>query len=338
MASFTLSLALLLALQGGDLPTAPQSVDGRVVKPGDHKMDPIASMWVTLHRVGSDAQGPIDSVRTDAKGHYAFHYHKTGSSDAIYFVSGIYRGIAYFTPPLSKDEFLERVTAAETWANMALEPAELRASLDGLETFSLADATRCFYRLYAERIGKARWGDKTGIYLNIMTALQDLLPEARFIHIIRDGRDNALSFQGLWFGPGNDFADLAQFWVGRITAARQQAQSLPHYLEVRYEALVSEPERVLREICNYIALPFDPAMLAYHDAATTRLAEYTRPFGRQGTPTDIDAFRAIYARAATPPDTARIGRWRTEMPLAAQRRFEAVAGPLLRELGYETMF
>ncbi len=104
MGSFTLSLALLLALQGGDLPTAPQSVDGRVVRPGDHKMDPIAAMWVTLHRVGSDAQGPIDSVRTDAKGRYSFHYHKTGSPDAIYFVSGIYRGIAYFTPPLSKDD------------------------------------------------------------------------------------------------------------------------------------------------------------------------------------------------------------------------------------------
>lgn len=69
-------------------------------------MDPIAAMWVTLHRVGSDAQGPIDSVRTDAKGRYSFHYHKTGSSDAIYFVSGIYRGIAYFTPPLSKDDVI----------------------------------------------------------------------------------------------------------------------------------------------------------------------------------------------------------------------------------------
>ena len=241
-------------------------------------------------------------------------------------------------PPKSKDEFVEKVTGAETWENMALEPADLRAALDRLETFSLANATRCFYRLYASRFGKARWGDKTGYYLNIMTALQEVLPEARFVHIIRDGRDNALSRQGLWFGPGNDFADLAQFWVRRITAARQQAAYLPHYLEVRYEALVTEPERVLREICDFIALPFDPAMLAYHDAAPSRLAEYTRPFGSQGMPTDIDQFRSIYARAATPPDAARIGRWRSEMPLAQQRRFEAVAGPLLRQLGYETVF
>lgn len=102
MGSFTRSLALLLALQ---LPVgATQTVSGRVVRPGDHRMDPIAGMKVTLHRVGSDAQGPIDSARTDANGRYSFRYKKTGSQDAIYFVSGLYRGIAYFTPPLDKPD------------------------------------------------------------------------------------------------------------------------------------------------------------------------------------------------------------------------------------------
>src|SRR5439155_19180365 len=48
------------------------------------------------------AQGPLDSTRTDERGRFSFHYKKTGSEDAIYFVSGIYRGIAYFTPPLQK--------------------------------------------------------------------------------------------------------------------------------------------------------------------------------------------------------------------------------------------
>ena len=95
MGSFTHSLALLLALQ---LPSGtPQTVSGRVVRPGDHRMDPIAGMTVTLHRVGSDAQGPLDSTRTDSRGRFSFHYKKTGTEDAIYFVSGLYRGIAYFT-------------------------------------------------------------------------------------------------------------------------------------------------------------------------------------------------------------------------------------------------
>ncbi len=104
MGSFARSIALFLALQGAQLPTAPQSVAGRVVRPGDHRMDPIGGMWVTLHRVGSDTQGPIDSTRTDALGRFTFHYRKTGSTDAIYFVSGMYRGIAYFTPPLQTDK------------------------------------------------------------------------------------------------------------------------------------------------------------------------------------------------------------------------------------------
>lgn len=104
MGSFTRRIAFLLALQLAPAVAASQSVDGRVVKPGDHRMDPISRMWVTLHRVGSDSQGPIDSTPTDALGRYTFHYRKTGNTDAIYFVSGMYRGIAYFTPPLQSEK------------------------------------------------------------------------------------------------------------------------------------------------------------------------------------------------------------------------------------------
>lgn len=64
-------------------------------------MDPVAGAWVTLHRVGPDSAGPLDSLRSDARGRYAFKYRHSGSDDAIYFVSASYAGIAYFTPPLT---------------------------------------------------------------------------------------------------------------------------------------------------------------------------------------------------------------------------------------------
>jgi hypothetical protein len=240
--------------------------------------------------------------------------------------------------PRSEEEFLAVVTQFETWENMALEPAALRACLDRLNGYSLPQAMRCIYRLYASQLGKSRWGDKTGRYLNRMVALQEFLPEAHFIHIIRDGRDTALSLQGLWFGPGDDIADLAHFWTSRIRRARRQAAHLSHHMEVHYEALVSDPERTLRQICDYIELPFHPAMLAHHSTAPARLAEYKQPFGTPGKPADIGQFVSIYARAATPPDTSRIGRWRSEMSPQDQRRYEAVAGPMLRDLGYETAF
>ncbi|MGZ6118042.1 MAG: hypothetical protein ACXWMQ_09375 [Gemmatimonadaceae bacterium] len=57
--------------------------------------------WVVLHRVGPDSAGPLDSVRSDPRGHYSFNYTRTGSSDAIYFVSASHDGIAYFTTPLA---------------------------------------------------------------------------------------------------------------------------------------------------------------------------------------------------------------------------------------------
>ena len=63
-------------------------------------MLPVPNILVTLHRVGNDRAAPLDSVRADAKGRYSFDYRRTGDTAAIYFVSALYGGIAYFTPPL----------------------------------------------------------------------------------------------------------------------------------------------------------------------------------------------------------------------------------------------
>jgi hypothetical protein len=65
-------------------------------------MEPVSGAWVVLHRVGPDRAGPLDSVRSDARGRYAFNYTRSGSDEAIYFVSASHAGIAYFTPPLTE--------------------------------------------------------------------------------------------------------------------------------------------------------------------------------------------------------------------------------------------
>jgi len=84
------------------IPSLPQQVSGRIVRPGAKEMDPIAGAWVVLHRVGPDRAGPIDSIRSDNRGRYSFKYTRTGSDDAVYFVSASHDGIAYFTPPLAE--------------------------------------------------------------------------------------------------------------------------------------------------------------------------------------------------------------------------------------------
>jgi hypothetical protein len=57
---------------------------------------------VTLHRVGPDSAGPLDSVRTDADGRYAIRYHRFGSDEALYFAAAVHHGIAYFSAPLRR--------------------------------------------------------------------------------------------------------------------------------------------------------------------------------------------------------------------------------------------
>jgi hypothetical protein len=81
--------------------TIDQRVEGQVVRPGNREMIPVPQIVVTLHRVGSDRAGPLDSVRADATGHYSFTYRRSGDESAIYFASAKYGGIAYFTPPLA---------------------------------------------------------------------------------------------------------------------------------------------------------------------------------------------------------------------------------------------
>lgn len=82
------------------LPDGTRRVAGRVVRPRDSTMAGVPGVWVTLHRVGRDAAGPVDSMRTGGDGRYTIRYRPTGASDAIYFVAASHGGIAYFSAPL----------------------------------------------------------------------------------------------------------------------------------------------------------------------------------------------------------------------------------------------
>jgi hypothetical protein len=77
------------------------SVTGRVVKPGGDSVVAVRDAWVTLHRVGTDHAGPVDSTHTNESGGYNFSYRRTGTEDAIYFVSSSHDGVAYFSHPLN---------------------------------------------------------------------------------------------------------------------------------------------------------------------------------------------------------------------------------------------
>ncbi len=235
------------------------------------------------------------------------------------------------------EELVATIVGARTWGDFGLDPDDLRRRVaeDGAE--DAAGVARAFYALCAEAAGKPRWGDKTPGYVKRMRPIAGALAEARFVHLLRDGRDVALSRLARGMGEGKQMAEIAELWRRRIERARRQAKRLRgRYLELRYEDLVADPEPSLRRVCELIELDYDPAMLRYHERAGGRLAELgdlAPAETRRGRPGEERV--AAHALTTRPPTGERVGAWRAEMSAADRDSFEAVAGTLLAELGYD---
>jgi hypothetical protein len=223
-----------------------------------------------------------------------------------------------------------------TWPDFEIPEEEFRAALAQIEPFTVSDGYRAFYRLYAARFGKPRWGDKTPFYCLHLDEIRRVLPESRFVHIIRDGRDAALSLRKMWFSPGREMETQAAYWRRCVTAARRAGLGRADYLEVRYEDVILSPRETLERICAFLDLRFDPAMLEYYTRTPERLREHKGRTAADGTPLVTQEARLRQqARTQEPPDASRIFAWKREMSVEERSRFERVAGGLLKELGYE---
>ena len=239
---------------------------------------------------------------------------------------------------ITTDRVMELLTAHRRWGDFSIDADELHARIRTLDTLSAAEITRTFFALYGEKQGATRWGDKTPGYIKKMRLIQDEIPEARFIHLIRDGRDVALSVLRMNFGPQTIEA-AAERWKERITRGRAQAPWLGHYMEVKFEDLVLDTEGELRRMCEFIELDFHPDMLGYHETAEERLKEKARALPRKhGEAQSAEARLQSHAKTFEPPNPDLIGRWRDKMDPADRESYEQIAGDLLEELGYETEY
>jgi hypothetical protein len=234
-------------------------------------------------------------------------------------------------------ELVDAIVAARAWSDFGLEAELLRERVAELPEPDAPSVLRAFFGLCAERERKPRWGDKTPAYVRRMPMIGAELAEARFVHLIRDGRDVALSRRRRGMGASKPMAETARLWRRRIEDARGQARRLRgRYLELRYEDLVAAPEPALRSVCDLVELEFDPAMLRHHEGAGRRLGELG-DLAEEGARREREGGerRAAHALVTRPPTAARIGIWREELSDSDRAEFEAVAGRLLAELGYD---
>jgi hypothetical protein len=239
--------------------------------------------------------------------------------------------------PNARARVFELVTTHRRWPDFGLDAADFRARLGGEGALEATEAARAFYETYAAKEGKPRWGEKTPQYVKSMRRIARVLPEARFVHLIRDGRDVALSLLSVSWGPAT-IEDAAVQWTGQIRRARRKSRFVEHYMELRYEELVADPEPALRRVCDFAELSFEPGMLAYHEGAADRMSAVSRDFQIGGGPAlSAEERAAQHALVSEAPAASRAGRWRDEMSPADVAAFEGIAGPTLAELGYEVL-
>jgi hypothetical protein len=204
-------------------------------------------------------------------------------------------------------------------------PAEaVQERIRALPSSSFADVIDAIFFTYAGQHGKKRWGDKTPKYVKFIGLLAELFPTSRFVHLIRDGRNVALSYLSMPWGPANIW-EAACKWQRDVKKGRNAGQLLGsgRYMELRYEHLVVKPREALEKICEFSELPFVERLLEYHDDGAVRLQW---PDGMK------------YHAASTRPPTSDLRNWRTQLSSENILAFETVAGDLLMELGYERNF
>ena len=144
---------------------------------------------------------------------------------------------SFFVPLLARrhrgrvdaGRFLDDLGRLPVLADWGLRPGDVAPLLSW--DLTTGDAIAAIFEAYALKAGKPRWGDKTPMYMRHLPLLENLFPDAVYVHLIRDGRDVALSFLSLpegvatrTFARPKTAAGVACMWRTEIAAARELGQ------------------------------------------------------------------------------------------------------------------
>jgi hypothetical protein len=228
----------------------------------------------------------------------------------------------YRSDEVRAEDFLARLDSHQRWASWDTPIENVRSQLAGMTTLSYPEAIEAAYMAFAKNRNKKRYGDKTPRYIEHIPLLSRLWPEAKFVHLVRDGREVALSYADVPFGPST-VAKAAVLWKERVVLGVEQGRALgpKRYAEMRYERLLANPQEEIERLCSFLDLDFDPAMLDYSERARSEVLDRAKLYNPHVT-----------------KSITKTRSWDEQMPPSQVEVFEAVAGDTLQELGYERAF
>lgn len=202
-----------------------------------------------------------------------------------------------------------------------LDPSRVERRLLGLA--GDADFSRLCLEVYAVaaeangRKGVSLLGDKNPSYSLFAETLARIFPRSRFVHIVRDYRDNVLSFQHVRFDLTSVPA-LAYRWLYYNRSIARAARRFPErFFSLRFEDLVAQPYDCLRGVCRFLGVPFSPRMLE-------------RPRARRA-----EASLHWHPHLGSDLDPGQAGKWRAMMRLEDVRQADGICQPFAADFGYE---
>lgn len=172
--------------------------------------------------------------------------------------------------------------------------------------------------LHAQAAGKPRWMEKTPRHLLMTDTLREHWPDAHIVRIVRDPRDVALSLARMPFAKESVVGNLVRI-DHDDRSSRDRLDTDPLAMTLRYEDLVTEPERELRRICDFVGERYEPAMLDSRATAATVAAEH----------------EWWKASVSGPLQTDSVGRWREGMSADARRFAGLHLASFLRRHAYD---
>lgn len=183
---------------------------------------------------------------------------------------------------------------------------------------SFSDFMYGLYHEYAVSQNKDVWGDKTPSFFRMIPEISKIFPNAKFIHIIRDGRDLFLSWRKIDPTKKN-ISVVALEWLYKVKKANDDLNRFckDRFISIRYEDLVQDPEKNINEVCKFIGIDYENEMMNYWKKSNQFIGKHH---------SDL-IFR--------PVSSISTKKWKRELTKKEIRKFETITGSLLTTNDYE---